>query len=239
MLASIVASSELENASELLDAMRGELLSDLEGVPQHRDVVGDARMLRFLEGYSGSVKDAVNAFRSMLLWRKENDLETIRAQVAGKPLRAESLLHSEKILAVTLESGGNAPIMEGGRSYSGDLISIELVGMGNPSALLEATTETELKQNFISFFELRQILMDEVRACACACAFAFACALAHALRPYGSGACACAWHGTRPRLRRHACVPQACTPVGPGTHAPLHRRVPRRLCTVVCLSAYA
>jgi hypothetical protein len=43
-LEEILRNSELENASVLVEQLRAALLPDLEGVPQHRDVVGDARL---------------------------------------------------------------------------------------------------------------------------------------------------------------------------------------------------
>ena len=41
-LEEILRNSELENASVLVEQLRTALLPDLEGVPQHRDVVGAA-----------------------------------------------------------------------------------------------------------------------------------------------------------------------------------------------------
>jgi hypothetical protein len=108
------------------------------------------------------VKDAAAAYRSMLKWRAENDVERIRAEVAGKPLQATSFPHWEKVLGITREHGGDAPILDAGLSFAGDLVSIELVGTANPTALLEGTTEKQLLENFIGYFELRQIVMDDL-----------------------------------------------------------------------------
>ena len=98
----------------------------------------------------------------MIKWRAENDVERIRADVEGRPLQATSLPHAGKLLGITREHGGDAPIFDAGLSFAGDLVSIELVGTANPSALLEGTTEQEIRENVIGLFELRQILMDDL-----------------------------------------------------------------------------
>ena len=160
---SILRNSELLNAAKLVDEMRTELSAELLDAAQHRDLIGDPRLLRFLEGYSGVTNDAVAAFRRMLQWRKDNDLERIRSEVQDRPYTPENLPHGKMILVqISRASGGDAPIMNAGVSHSGHLISCELIGSGDPSALLEGTTEQELRENVLGFFERRQILLDDL-----------------------------------------------------------------------------
>lgn len=64
-------------------------------------MVGDRRLLRFLRGKGGKVDDAVNAIRSFLKWRDDNDVDKIRQDIVygGKdsPLKFPS---GERTIAI-------------------------------------------------------------------------------------------------------------------------------------------
>lgn len=120
------------------------------------DVTGDLRFLRFLRSRSHDVPLAAEAMRSMLLWRQKNDIDgTVRPGCVGRPLTEASLPHAGKVTALGMKGAINA-----GTSRDGHIITISLDGAGDPTALLEQTSEEQLSEFFRTYFELRMMVMD-------------------------------------------------------------------------------
>ena len=151
-----------KNAGALLVSFRALIAPELSSLPPHRDLVGDGRLLRFLEGYGGDIDEAADAFRKMVAWRNSNNLDKIRAEVMGKPLVPASLPHSENVIKIGRECGGVEPCLYTCLALNGDLVHLELMGFGDPSVMIERTPEIDLLENFIGFFELRQMLFDDL-----------------------------------------------------------------------------
>lgn len=133
-------------------------MADLAEFPQHDDLSGDIRLLRFLRGYSHSVTQACAAYRAMLATRKQYDVERIRAQVLARPLCAEEMPHGREIYPMY-------PIqLNCGVSRSGHLVSIDPLGVLQLVPLIDELGPEKLFEFMIGTAELRQIIMDEMSA---------------------------------------------------------------------------
>jgi hypothetical protein len=62
--------------------MNVELRTDLASCPQHPELVGDWKLLRFIRGHH-TVKAAAKAFRDMLKYREERGVEEARATLVS------------------------------------------------------------------------------------------------------------------------------------------------------------
>jgi hypothetical protein len=137
---------------------RIELSGDLADFPQHDDLSGDIRLLRFLRGYGHSVTQACAAYRAMLATRKQHDVERIRAQVLTRPLCAEEMPHGREIYPMY-------PIqLSCGVSRAGHLVSIDPLGALQLVQLIDELGPDKLFEFMIGQAELRQIIMDEMSA---------------------------------------------------------------------------
>eukprot|EP00656_Telonema_subtile_P048165 TRINITY_DN5667_c0_g1_i3.p1 TRINITY_DN5667_c0_g1~~TRINITY_DN5667_c0_g1_i3.p1 ORF type:complete len:487 (+),score=115.79 TRINITY_DN5667_c0_g1_i3:64-1524(+) len=63
-----------------IGAMRSELAEDLAAAPQHPELLSDWKMLRFLRGHH-TVPEACSAFRNMLAYRKERNVDQAREEL--------------------------------------------------------------------------------------------------------------------------------------------------------------
>jgi hypothetical protein len=52
-------------------------------VPAFPELVGDLRLLRFLEGYNNDVGQATEAFVGMLGWRQRNGMDAVRDRLVS------------------------------------------------------------------------------------------------------------------------------------------------------------
>lgn len=67
--------------SALLDEMKSQLHDDLQAVPQFPEVIGDRRLIRFIRGHKHDLSRAIKKMRSMLKWRKDNDVDAVRLDI--------------------------------------------------------------------------------------------------------------------------------------------------------------
>ena len=68
---------------EGLATMRAELAAELAQQPPYPEVVGDGRLLRFLRGEGMDVKVAIDKFREMLNWRRNEGINKIRDRIVS------------------------------------------------------------------------------------------------------------------------------------------------------------
>ena len=60
-----------------------ELQEDLDSAPQHPELISDWKLLRFLRGH-GEVQAAAAAFRRMLAYRVERDVDAARVNAVNE-----------------------------------------------------------------------------------------------------------------------------------------------------------
>jgi hypothetical protein len=151
----LVQPHELPMIAEMKKLVAAELATSASR-SEAPDVTGDLRFLRFLRSRSHDVPLAAEAMRGMLLWRQKNDIDgTVRPTCVNKPLTEASLPHADKVTVLGMKGAINA-----GTSRDGHIITISLDGAGDPTALLEHTSEEELSEFFRTYFELRMMVMD-------------------------------------------------------------------------------
>ena len=151
----LVQPHELPMIAEMKQIVAAELAASAPP-SEAPDVTGDLRFLRFLRSRSHDVPLAAEAMRSMLLWRQKNNIDgTIRPACVGRPLTEASLPHADKVTVLGMKGAINV-----GTSRDGHIITLSLDGAGDPTALLEQTSEEELSEFFRTYFELRMMVMD-------------------------------------------------------------------------------
>ena len=126
------------------------------GNDSYEDVVGDWRLARFLQSVEGDVAEAVKSFQHHLKWRLSVNAENIRNQVRGKPFRISSFPHASHLVSFGLQK----PCVDAGRSRLGDLVHLESIGHGDARELIKNSSEQQLLEHYVGFFELRSLLLE-------------------------------------------------------------------------------
>jgi len=124
------------------------------------DLKADLRLARFMDAYSHDVEAAAKAYRDMLQWRKDQEVEKLRKEHLGEmaALHQKSLPHWEEIR----NAGEYGPWMLAGKSHHGDIVHLEAIGASDPTALMEKVPEEKIVEHYIGFFEIRAKLLDEL-----------------------------------------------------------------------------
>jgi len=127
------------------------------------DIVGDYRLQRFLMSRGNDLEKAKALFEDHLKWRKEHNLEAIRAKVIDKPLLVASLPHTAELKAAGM--GMLHSVINGGRSRTGEIIHIEVIGGTAHILIPEGHSEEyveKLYEHYYGFFERRCIEMERL-----------------------------------------------------------------------------
>lgn len=149
-----------EAVKQLRDALKGnpDFTSRIEP-----DLVGDFRLQRFLLARSMDLEKAKCLVDDHLKWRKEHQLEKIRAEVINKPLLVSSFPHAAQLKAVGM--GMLHVIVNGGRSRTGELVHMEVVGGTSHLEVPDGKTEeymNYLYEHYFGFFERRSLALEEL-----------------------------------------------------------------------------
>lgn len=84
-----------------ISIVRENCIDLIDDSPQYPEVVGDRKILRFLRGHSHDLEKATTMMRKFLLWRKNNDVNSIRdAIVDGGVDHPLKFPNGEKILSM-------------------------------------------------------------------------------------------------------------------------------------------
>lgn len=137
-----VVSREFPTASELegLSYMRESCAVELEGSPEHLDVIGDLRMLRFLRGTKGDWNAASEVFREFLRWRVK--------YLVDEQIRNHVVNLSPKEFMKKLKKWPHSPYLPrcicAGRNMQGDIVTFEALGQCVPDMIMKSASEKEL-----------------------------------------------------------------------------------------------
>ena len=117
------------------------------------NVVVDEYLLVYLLflGYKGDVEKAALAFREMIKWRKEDSIDEIFPSLVDIELRQSKFPHAEE---TNKSSGNNGPWYNAGRSHQGHVIHIEILGSGDPSAMIAEVEEEKIMTHHKGKFAL-------------------------------------------------------------------------------------
>jgi hypothetical protein len=122
----------------------------------YEDVLGDWRLARFLQSVEGDIDEATKSFQHHLKWRITVDAERVRLLVLNKPFRISSFPHAPLLVS----AGMKKPCVDAGRSRLGDLVHLESIGQGDAKELIRQTTEQQLLEHYVGFFERRSALLE-------------------------------------------------------------------------------
>mmetsp|Transcript_13841 Transcript_13841/g.17166 ORF Transcript_13841/g.17166 Transcript_13841/m.17166 type:complete len:407 (-) Transcript_13841:279-1499(-) len=139
-----------------------ELESEVETPATAPMLLSDVRMYRFLQGNGYDVSAAATAFRKMLEWRKSNNIEkdlVSHFNLYEMELKQSKLPNAKEI---NLASGSNGPWYDAGRTHDGHVVHIEVIGSGDPSAMIETVSEQKIIQHHMALLELRANVFDRL-----------------------------------------------------------------------------
>ena len=139
---------------EMISALRLELQDELGAAPQHDDLVGDIRLLRFLRGHS-TVEGAAEAYRTMLAMREELGVEQIRESVVANELDLQKAPHLEAIQKCMSMN------WDAGRTHRGDIVTIGWPGQAKVGLLLETVPDEDWLQNVL-YNQERQVTLQHM-----------------------------------------------------------------------------
>jgi len=122
------------------------------------DVKSDIRLTRFLQAHGMDNEKAAKAYKDMLKWRSDVEVEALRKKHLEdvEILKQSSFPHWEEIRKV----GEYGPWYIAGKSHSGDLVHLEVIGASDPTLLLAQVPERKILEHYIGFFETRAKLLD-------------------------------------------------------------------------------
>ncbi len=138
--------------------LREACKADIEKTAPFPDVVGDRRIMRFLEGGNNSLENSCKLYSNFLKWRRQNNVDEIRQQImyGGRndpskfPFGDKVLKHCQQIVfsATAVDKKGR-PIM---------LEQYEF----NPKELLKEIPLADYTIFFIYCMEFRMMIMEEM-----------------------------------------------------------------------------
>ena len=111
----------------------------LRDLPQHSDLVGDLRLLRFLRGH-GNADAAADAFREAMSFRKEAGIENIRKKYFPDESKVDFLISSIELPHANLVQGLAGVGIILGRCDDGDLCMVGFFRFKNISVPLTICT---------------------------------------------------------------------------------------------------
>lgn len=132
-------------------------------VRNEKDMVGDYRLYRFLLARNSDIDKAKQMLEDHLKWRKENNLEDIRAKVIDKPFLIENFPHTEELKAVRM--GMLNTVVHAGLSRLGEVVHVELLGGTSNIEVPEGKSEKllgKLYEHYYGFFERRSVYLEEL-----------------------------------------------------------------------------
>ena len=127
------------------------------------DVVGDSRLKRFVVARNGDLTKAKAMFEDRLRWRKENNIEEIRAKVIDKPFLVENFPHTAELRDAGM--GLIDVVVNAGLSRLGDVVHIELLGGDHvevPPGKSQEEYLQKLYEHYYGFFERRSIYLEDL-----------------------------------------------------------------------------
>ena len=151
------------HASTLVPAFREFLAANVPEFKERSepDLVCDTRLQRFLMARDEDFAKAAKMIEDHLRWRKEHDIERIRALVVDKPFSPTYFPHFD--LMHKLNFGLTKTVVNAGEAHNGEIIHIELMGGGLDTLeepMDKATFESNLMEHYYAFFERRSIFLE-------------------------------------------------------------------------------
>jgi hypothetical protein len=154
----MTASCSDQYKKEIL-AMRALLGDDILNMPL--DVAGDFRLLRFLIDQDGDVGKATEAFKRFLKWRKDNEVDKLRAEAAKstfEELPGFSKINNFLPVNLMLRDDVERPVLDKLKRP----ISVEMSGYCDVSGFLAEVSEAEMVRLHIAHLEKRSMILDEL-----------------------------------------------------------------------------
>ena len=151
---------------EKLEALREALKTNADFTSRREDdLVGDYRLHRFLQARNNDIEKAKIMVEDHLVWRKEHELERLRAHVIDKPFLVSSFPHYDELKKANM--GMIHVIVNGGRSRMGDVVHVESIGGTAHVEVPPGQAETFSKflfEHYFGFFERRSIYLESLSA---------------------------------------------------------------------------
>lgn len=142
-----------EIRAERIAEIRSDLHQEFAECAQDADLVGDRRILRSLRKYDNDVEKAGQDLRKYFKLRSELGLDSIRAQLVGKPYCIESLPHGEEA------SRYFNWVLDAGYTVDGDIV--HFYGASDVNLAVMEMDQDKLKQFLLGLFEVTSMQLHE------------------------------------------------------------------------------
>lgn len=143
-----------------LDALRelkSVLKEELAATPsQYPEVIGCARLLRFLKGFQYNVDETAEIVRNSLKWRAENNVDKVRNDIVDNNLSIEAIPNYSAVSEFWHLQ------MFRSKDKEGNPIVYDPLGALKVDAMLKQTTKEDVVQFFMYLMEYRMLLLDRL-----------------------------------------------------------------------------
>lgn len=144
---------KLDALNELKSVLKHELETTASQFPE---VIGCARLLRYLKGFKYNVADTAEVIRTSLQWRADNNVDKVRNEIVDNNLTIEDLPNFH-----TFSHYWHVQMFRS-QDKEGNPIIYDPLGALNVPDLLEKLTKEQVVTFFMYLMEYRMIMLDRM-----------------------------------------------------------------------------